>query len=141
VLQCVSVSYSYALQIVLFVLQRVAVYCHSGTLQIKHHLTLIFDITATRCNTLQHTATHYKTLQHTLQNTLQLTATHFQATNNYRAYDLRMGDMSQRKNHKLQLIATHCNLLQLTATRNYKNYLHTIKLTFESVDRRRHFFI
>ena len=53
-------------------------------------------LTATHCNTLQHTATHCNTLQHTAThcNTLQHAATHCSA---------------------LQHTATHCNTLQRTA--------------------------
>jgi len=136
VLQCVSVSYSYALQIVLFVLQRVAAYCHSDTLQIKHHLELIFEITATRCNTLQHTATYCNTLQHTATHTAKHTATHcntlsskkwlqslwFENVHSGRHVTMKKSQIATHCN-SFQLIASHCNALQFIAT-------HITKITY-----------
>jgi len=58
---------------------------------------VLYDWSATHCNTLQNTATHCNTLQHTAThcNTLQHTATHC---------------------NTLQHTSTHCNTLQHTAT-------------------------
>jgi len=68
-----------------------------------------------RCNTLQHAATHFNTLQHTAShfNTLQHTASHC----------ITLQHTATRCN-TLQRAATHCNTPQHTAT--HCNTLQTI---------------
>ena len=81
---------------------------------------LVYDGSATHCNTLQHTATHCNTLEHTTIHcdTLQHTATHCNihfsrppAPRDPQAYRASTTHCST-----LQHTATHCNTLQHTAT-------------------------
>ena len=79
--------------------------------------------TATHCNTLQHTATHCNTLQHSAThcNTLQHSATHC----NTLQYTVTRCTMSCSESHTIyRLTATHCNTLQHTAT--HCNTLHHV---------------
>ena len=85
------------------------------------HFNIWYIVTATHCNTLQHTATHCNTLQHTAThcNTLQHTATHRGKKGQFHLdafFCIPFQYMIYSHCNTLQHTATHCNTLQHTAT-------------------------
>jgi len=93
----------------------VALSCLSRCNTLQHTATHCNTLqhTATHCNTLQHTAQHFNTLQHTAThcNTLQHTATHC-STLQHTATHCRTTTHTAPHSNTLQHTATHCNTLQ-----------------------------